>query len=444
MASNIFLISSGANYYLSGLGTPYTGTGAPWTAQATSPYQIAMNDVGGRWTPQAAPVRNGDDVAESLTIQAYATGHDRRVFLKQQLSKILNTAQFSGPCILAVQPDGSTNIAYAEIYSADCQEDERFINDEVGSNLIRIKVTWRRSAFFGTLATGESVFSSRTFTNTGTGSNNNTQAFPAAPSGDLIYDGQPMNLFITPVSSGIAAKFFLASVLSRTYDTSMAGAYSTASMSGLDVATDTIDISSVITNHALKPRILIRYSASHPKLETRIVLDVAGVVFYTSPWIAPGSLSAIVDYGSWPIDIFRAIAQMTSAQMLMTLWFRSTDGTSVSGTVSYHEVLLYYDFAHVLYPAGATLTTQKLVMSQYTEQSGRPCLPLPTPTAIDQITASGNIDEIRVIRGTPPRLWDGASLYLAWHRADASHNTTDTVSVTARQAALWRSLRGAD
>jgi hypothetical protein len=144
MAINIWLISGGANYHLAGgsaLQTPYSGSGTPWTAQTTSPYELSLNDATGNiWVPLAAPAqaiygggppfrigqslvtKSWANVTETVGVQLRATTHNNAVFLLRQLRQILNTALYSVPCVLAVQPDGSTNIAYYEIYNADIQE----------------------------------------------------------------------------------------------------------------------------------------------------------------------------------------------------------------------------------------------------------------------------------------------------------------------------------
>src|SRR5262249_27246940 len=137
-------------------------------------------------------------------------------------------------CTLIVTPQGATNIMYAEIYSATVQEDVTWLNPTGGFGEFHATITWTRSPFFGMVSAGETLLNGVTFTNTGTGVNNNTQAF-ATGSGDLIYEGQPLNIF-TNVYSQTAARFYLGSVKSRTYDTTSAGAYSTTSTTGVNVA----------------------------------------------------------------------------------------------------------------------------------------------------------------------------------------------------------------
>ena len=219
--SNIWIISGGTDYYLSGTGkdlNAYTGSGTPWTARATTPYSLSINESTPTWTPTAAPsapvLRGGpplsglsgsrlldrgfDSVQEPVGIQCYGTTHDNAVALVQQLRKILNAVDGQPP-ILAVQPDSSTNIAYYQIFYADVQETPAFIGEEASNTTkeARCTVTWLRTPFGGLLSAGEASLSSGTMTNTGTGGSANLRALSTGLSGDLINEGQPMNTRVT-------------------------------------------------------------------------------------------------------------------------------------------------------------------------------------------------------------------------------------------------------
>lgn len=464
MASEIRLIADNVDYFLSGSGAVYTGTGTPWTTQATTPYEIAMNEIGGRWTPQVAeaqevygggpPFRIGQSlitrswglVSETIPIQIRADTHDNAVFLKQQLAKILNLARFREPCILAVRPTNTTNTIYYEILSADVQEGPEFINEEAGRGLLRLQVRWRRTPVGGLLSSGESVFLFSTFTNTTTSPNGNTQAYPANPSGELIYEGQPMNLELIPGTPGIATKLYIASVLSVAYSTNLAGTYSTSDTNGTSVASTIVTFPGYLTNRGVRLRVLIRFGTRTSNLEMRIAMIVGGTELYRSPWIGAGSfpsLPTILDFGGFSPQVMRWIRQQPSASCSLVVSFRSTDGANASGTISYHELLLYYDFATIDITGTSVTSTKKLVLTSYQEVSGRPCLPQEVPTAVDVVQADNALDRVRPIRGRLPRLYAGASLYLAWDGGNG-HVTTDTLAVLANHAPLWTSFRGLD
>jgi hypothetical protein len=478
MANQSRLISGGVNYYIEG-GGKYTGSGTPWTVVGTSPYAIAMNDTAGTsYTPMAAtrqevygggpPFRNGQtliydsygNVTETVTIQCRANSHDNAVALLQQLRKILNTALFSTPCQLAYQPNGATNAAYFEIYGADVQEDQRFVNSEAvagasGNALVRAVVTWRRSPFSALISTGETVLSTLTFTNTGTGANNNTQAFSTA-SGELISEGQPLNISIKPAVVAVTSvrRTYLGSVLSRTYSTTGAGAQSTSSTSANSLVTlATWVVTSKITNTGIKPRVVLRFSTAptaNMLLRLGIFTSSSGYDAYYTPWVSAtepvlGDQHKLVDMGTFPLDAIRRNGVITTPTIhSIVLQGRSTDGLSASLTLGYSEYIWYYDWCRIDTPSFFdTDGTQTLYVDQFPEATGVPCLPWDGGQAF---AASGTSEFLTMgdVRGRLPRYFSGASLYVGWVNNSGGHTTTHTATVSARVAPLWATLRGGD
>lgn len=477
MADQSRLISGGTTYYLEG-GGKYTGSGTPWTAVGTSPYQIAMNDTAGtNYTPLsptrqevyggAPPFRDGQtliydsygNVIETLTIQCRASTPDNAVTLLQQLRRILNTALFSAPCQLAFQPNGHTNAVYFNIYGADVQEDPRFVNDEAdaanaGNALIRAVVTWRRVPHGTLITAGETVLSALTFTNTGTGSNNNTQAFSAA-SGDLISEGQPLNVSIKPASAGNSVRrILIGSVLNRTYSTTGAGAGSNSSTT-IPATFNTLanwTLTDKLTNAGIKPRVVLRFStAPSTNCLLRLAINYAGSTantFYT-PWVSAleplqNERHKLVDMGTFPIDIVRRNGVLTTPAAGLVLQGLSTDGISATATLGYSEYIWYYDWARIdtLFSFNADGTDQ-MNIDQFPEATGVPTTPWPNPAAIVSQSASSAV-EIGDVRGRLPRHFSGASLYLGWINTSGGHTTSDTATVSARVAPQWLSLRGSD
>lgn len=460
MANNVRLIYDGTNYYISGGGssqTAYTGSGTPWTSQSTTPYEIAMNDVmGERYTPQApeplavygggAPFSIGQhlaykgygNVTETIPIQMVATSHDSAVFLLQQLRRILSTALFSVPCILAVQPNGATNIVYYNIYHATVQEDPRFLNEEAGLNRIRALITWTRSAFGGLATTAETVLSSASYGNTGTGSPDNVVAYSTG-SGDLIYEGQPLNL---QIAASDISKLYLSSIYERTYTTTGTSTPSTSSTTFVDGASITsIDVANAMTRRGLKCRILMQLTSPASNVEVRIVVRIGGSIqtgtLYTSGAIAPGTTTPqIVDFGGFSLDAIRD-TNTANAQIDVKLQIRSTNGSSASVTLTFTEILLYYNF----FVVSTTDATDTKVVT-FVERAGMACLPLATPTAFRWSTASSIASDLYTFRGTPPRYYSGASLWAAKVRAAGTRVTGDTFTITATHAPLYHTLRG--
>jgi len=477
MANQSRLISGGTNYYIEG-GGEYTGSGTPWTSSTGSPYEIAMNTVSGStWTPQAAvrqevygggpPFRNGStliydsygNVTETVTIQCRATSHDNAVFLLQQLRRILNTALFSTPCILAVQPDGASNAVYFDIYGADVQEDPRFLNEEAGvvaagHALLRAVVTWRRSTHGGVLSSGETVLNAASFVNTGTGSPDNIVAYSAG-SGDLISEGQPLNIKFVPTFGGatVVARMFLASISDRLYTTT--GAVSTSTSltgNGTSFATpfDTQSLTSILPTH-IKPRILVRLasSGSNLQLSYRVFLgDGDDDSIFWSPWVSPsGTGATLVDLGPFPVNVFRRSLAMTTPKIYILLYIRSTNGSSAAVNLTYTELLSCYDFARIDSNSFTVNgSTDYVLVDAFAEQTGFACLPFDSPRVIGVRTAvSGSPSAVLPHRGTLPRYFDAASLYAAWLSSTSyTHTTTAAAAITATHAPLWTTLRGSD
>lgn len=468
MPNNIYLISAGVNYYISGGGSSqisYAGSATPWTVQTTTPYELAMNDVAGAsYTPQAAvreevygggpPFRDGEtliydsygNVTETLTIQCRATSHDNAVFLLQQLRKILNTALFSTPCILAFQPTGATNVVYFEIYGADVQETASFVNEEAGvvaagQALVRAVVTWRRSPHGGLLSAGETLINAVTFNNTGTGSPDNVEAY-AAGAGEMIYEGSPLNIKFTP-GSGSPSRVLLSSILSRTYSIASAGSSTTSSATfqSLGAATSGISVASLLTNAALKARVLGRFSALSTNAELRLLYGIgANEQRYTRPVVPNLGIASIVDFGKLTVSP-RLLASVSTGDTLgIQPQVRSTSGTAVAVTLTYLEILLYYDFCLV---SGAldTVGSEYLYLDSYVEKTGYPALPR-SPIRAWSYDGSNLLKGPLEIRGTPPRYFSGASLYAAWYSLLSAHSTAATAVVTAKHAPLYKTLRG--
>jgi hypothetical protein len=479
--------ATGTKYYLNGNGTKYTGSGTPWTARSTSPYKMAMNEKGGRYTPQIAqalkqygggpPFRAGQtlayksypNVTEPIGLQLYASNVDNALILKQQIDRILNAA--SGmPCIWAVLPNGSSSPAYFEIYSADIPETPDFINDEayIGSlSVLRANVTWDRSPFAGMLSAGETAVASATVNNTGTGSPDDDLPLAANLSGDLLAEGQPMNVVFTPTTASREVHVvYLATNFNRAYTTTGATTATTNLAGGIPINSSAIpfDASAAITRKGLSPRCLVQFTALSVAAEVRLrVAYKGGLEFFTGQWTKPavvllgsGSMSnVVVDLGTWPMPSGRRANGLAALNFDLYLDVRSTDGSSVTATFSFSELLLYYTFCRIktLYQTLASQddlpNTSYLYVDCFQEQTGYPCLPHPNPMAW-RVDTSGTVFRMPyTIIGTPPRSFAGASLYACWMSAanaltQPTRATADAATLAARHAPLWRSFRGSD
>lgn len=473
MASNIYLVPGigGETVYLTGVGGAnggYTGSGTPWQLQTTSPYQIGMSDIDGRWTPQAPqanlvfgggpPFRSGQalhfknfpNVTETVTIQGYASSYDNAVALRRLLYQVLNTRVRGVPTLLAVQPNGSTNTAYAEIYSADIQESERFLNDEarLPTKLIRLLVTWVRSPWFGrgpSDGDGGAIVNGATVNNTGTGTPDNLETFSTV-TGELNYEGQPAHIQIAPGQVGPYTIFYVAVVHRRTYDTTGAGALSTSSTTGTQTALGSLTVADPMSIEGLKIRVLFRFTNNTSNVQVRVEMraNTSGTTLYTGPWITPTSGSAtLYDMGEVPIDAIKQAWGGAAANGQFYIGYRSTNGASATTTLGYTEVLSYYTFARVdasgVTSSGANAKLR--LIGYHIDGTNRAFLPLNTPTAV--ITSSSTtVYDVCTLRGSYPLAIEGGKLYVAWMKAGNVHATTDTATVSVNYAPLWLTLRG--
>lgn len=470
MADTITIVSLGTTIHLAGSGQAYDGIGTPWTAQSTSPYEIAANDVTGqRWTLQAAKAqavygggtafRYGqalryigyENVVETIPIQMRGTTNANAVALLEQLRRHLNTTLYSGPCYLAVDLDALSNTVFADIYHADVQETPHFLNDERGLGIIRAVITWTRTPFF-TPATKTTIFNATTFSNTlGSGTPNNQSLGTIV--GDLRYIGQPMRVYLTGggLSSvnSVYRKIFMA-VNAELTKAITSDAISTTSTTGVDVTTENILIN---TNAGVKIRVLARVASITSNLELRIrVYHTGEVPIYTSRWIGRSSCgnsaNSFLDFGGFqlPWGVKQYNASLPGSAIHIAVSARSTNGSTATGTLDFLEVVSYYTYCTLEYDTqGLTrlVTGSTKAFSTVEIEAGSGMVrTMAPPLALWVSTLDGQIQESLILRGQAPKAIQGAKLYLSWVAGTNGHDTADSISVTAEYAPLYHTLRG--
>jgi hypothetical protein len=465
MASSIYITdASGTNYHLAGSGTSYTGTGTPWTAQATSPYQLAMNDVTGpSYTPQAAapleifnggpPFRVGADlnfrgygnVTETFGLQMYASSHNNAVALLRTLRRALSTTLASNPPILVVQPDGATNAIYYEVYGAHIQELPAFINEEAGvgtTKILRALITWTRSPLGGGLSAGETLINGATVTNTGTGTPDNLESLGTSGTGEFVYEGGPLNVTLAGAASADSCDLILATCAGRTY-INRSDSLITSSTVGVSAATLTsaITAANFVANRHLKLRILARVTGASSNLQ--LVVRLSATAPYDSPWItvAPlgGSGNALLDFGGVALPAHYRTLHTGAAQIDVSVRARSTTGAATTGTLDYVELIPYYTWGIAKGLAGSS-GDDDIAVETFVQRSGAPALPIPARASSAD---SGTFTYIRSFIGRAPVYISGASLYVAWRdRSTNAHDATDTATLTVTHAPLFHTLRG--
>ena len=489
MASSIFLATSHAGssdqIFLNGPGgQPYTGSGTPWTVQGTSPYRLAMNDATGpRWTLAAAdsgmvfgggaPFMLGGaaplytatgDVTETIPLQVYANTLDRAIFLVRQLQYILaGIGDATWSVLLGMKPDTTTNTAYFEIKAGFVQETPHFINDELGRKCIRANMTIVRAPYAlpSSLTT---LINNAVFTNVGTGANNNTQSLGintfsgTTTDGDRTLSGQPMNLKLANGTTSAAYRIWLATVLERVYTSvNVAKTTSTAADWALSAANVTLS-GSLYYRTGIKGRLLARFKTltnlSKMVFEATIYDNsgsTAGMQLLPTKQLmypdGPSATAVFIDFGWFDLSLLRRNQLGTTAPKI-SVNFRllSSDGTSVTATLDYFEVLEYWDFCRID-PASSGIFTVSSSFTMYVEtvQNLNQTAYIPTRPPLAYFTAAANDQPVdpRLVRGRLPRARQGGSLYVAWVDSSYSHDSTNTIRITVQNAPQFATYRGA-
>lgn len=416
--------------------------GADWTIQPNG------------YTPKAAipkvlysgsmPVAQSyENVEEPFDLLIMGATSDETVLNKRTLELALTTAMYSQPAILKIRARDQTQTGYAEIYSVRMQEGPEFIGRETGAKIMRLTGSWVRSPFFsaGALTT---PLSGITVTNTGTGGNNNTRSLGSL-TGDLLQEGQPLNISLSGGSGGFRF-MYLASVYQRVYSTSPAGSDSTTSTSGIAAWTDsTATITDPArTRNGLRLRVLVRATTLSQAAEVRMsLLGSTSQQLWVGPWVpAPNPVGS----GPWqldvtpqgvPMDVIRKVA-VTNGDLTVGLALRSADGTNVTLVTHSVQYLLYYTFCRV-----AALTDVATGDTLYIEQASdlNGGIWLPNQGSAYAI-ASGVITDVADVRGELPRAYTGASLWMMWLTSSFAHVNTATSTVTATHLPLFRTMRG--
>lgn len=446
---------------LSGSGTPYSGSGTPWTSQATSPYQLSMNEVtGGIWTPTAPdtalvlsgtpPFSDGAElvyrgyanVEETIGIQMAATSYNHAVDLLNRLRRVLSPGLLTEPPVLSVQFNGATNTVVYPIVSARVQESPSFVNQEAGvtTRVIRAILTIVRRPFG---ASGETTVNSvASMNNSGTTSPTNLLAFGAGI-GDTVSEGAPLNLNIT---TGTAmTRMYLGSCKSRDYSTTGAATYTTSSTSGV-VSSNVVSttLSSFAANYpaGLRLRFLVHASvAANAQFRLEVGLSASsGLPLYVSPWISStGAVAQLIDCGGFALAAIRANPALGGSYApSVSIRYRSTNGASASVVVTSWQFLYYYDWMVINPDYTNGISASQVVVDCYDYITPYPARAPRVYSAVTSV-ASNILDA----RGTAPRYYAGASLFCAYLTGTTGlYTPANTSQVTAYQLNQYQTLRG--
>jgi len=383
-----------------------------------------------------------DNVRQSIPITVVGTDADNAAQLLQLLKLALMAASYSTPCIWRMRAGQATNDIYAEIYEASVQEkaDLNEIGPAEGGYQLEAEIEIVRSPFFGadTLMT---LIDAQTFTNTSSG---NVISLGDV-FGDLAYEGQPLNIQINKPTSQSAASVILATVhqrLSATVNEAKTNASTTTPTAY--TLTSSLDASALRERDALETRIIARFKTltAPSKAKVRATIQTAGGgTLWVGKWVrlSTNTTAQLADLGGAPLDAVKIpLASTINLKILVELL--SSDGTSVTATLDYVELLLMYDLC-VVELTGGLAAGQHYELLGASNRGGGGYQPM-IPEGSLSVDASLNPIAPARIRGSLVRGFSGASLYVAWYDSGRAHTDTDTAAVTVKMAPLWRTLRG--
>jgi hypothetical protein len=453
-------LTIGGIHLINSTGAPVAGGTA--TAAATTPFALR-----GDWNPTTAeqqlimsggppfslgarPLYYGyDNVIERIPLNVTGSTHENAVTKLQELKLAVLTALYSTNALLTYQPTSSSSTAYAEVLAASVQELPNAGLDPVEGGVdIDFDLIVTRAPFpsAGSLTTLQSAI---TVTNAGTGANNNTRTL-GSPTGDLIYEGSPLNVKLVPNASSGGRYYYLATVYQRVYNAGVSGTTTTSSTSGAAAFNDS---TATITNPArtrngLRLRLMLRCTSISAKaqVQAQLVANNSSQTLWKGPWVSGNLAGAatLIDATPFgvPLDLIRR-SELENGDVNVGLLVRSTDGTSVSLNLHSAEYLLYYTFCRI--DATTDLGTGAFMQIEAAHNLGGFYVPHVQPSAYIGFDDSGTdvLDDIADVRGTLPRAISGASLYFAWLGSTYLLDATDTAVVTTKHLPLYRTLRGA-
>jgi len=464
MASDYRIISGGTTIYLNNSnGVPTSGGAA--TAVGTTPWMLRSPE----WTLHASvpetlftggpPFRNGSSpvsaaspvVTETIPLILNGGNHDTLVARLQQLRQLANTALTFAPAVLYAQPSGATSPVYFEILAASAQERAADSGESPGegATLIHVDLTITRSVHGGA-ASLANLFTNSTFTNNGSGNLTSLGAL----TGDLVNEGQPLNLKIDgpAASTTNVDTLWIAAAHSRvkTTHTTTVGTTTTSTFAH---STTAINATPLLTNAGVNLAVFVRFSSVTAGNKALFALQLAlhdsgKNVAPITPWmpmpVTSGTTMMLA--GVFPLSGQR-IPIASALSLDVYFWVKSIDGTSVGYTVDYSESVFAYTVA-VIPKNGLSAHTygnggDLLYITEAQNLNGSAWLPLTPPSVYVAALAGVNPSFVLAARGQLPLAFSGASLWAAWIGASGSHTTTDTLRITANHAPLYQSLRGA-
>jgi hypothetical protein len=437
--------------YLNGsANVSWTGSGTPWDTSATTPFEIANNDVTGERYVLRAPVHTpiqtgGAQFSPWLTtlattignrtitipLQARASTDANLTTLVSILRRYLFDMTHRLGLTLSVTYGSQTVLARVE--SGTFQETDRFWNDEDGRGAVRGVLTLE--CRIGTASAGVTLGTATTITNAVA----NTSLM-ASLIGDWRYVGQPLELWMDGGDIGTTGTKLVYCAITNSAQrnsSSFAESLATSSTTGA-TATGTQTITLPL-RRATTIRALCYITSPSSNLEVRAVIRYdtsAGQAIYTGPWVAPGTSNMISDLG-----FVKPAYLDTGVSLLLQLQYRSTTGGATSGSLIYLYLLDYFTFCTVTPPA-STGSSENIFIASASPgiDAASPNLfnSMPHPGAAT-VESGGVIRQHCAVAGQYPVAIRGAGIWLAWVDGGV-FSVNDTISLDSKYIPLYETI----
>lgn len=449
--------------YLNNLAGVVTPGGDP-TVGALSPFNINSGWAVATVEPSSAFASSGPlSAAARLAYSAYpltteeeipigveGTSHNNAQRLLGLLRSQLRRPGKRGPIVWRVRPEGALFDAYTEVYGG-------IVVDEPGSGGIdtahtggyRLEAAIRltRAAFWASDTVETAIAAATSVANRPSGSPNNVTAYASLSQGELLDEGQPLNVTVAKPTSMSAATLYLATVESRSSQAIANTKTALTSTTGSAFTAGTaIDVSALRAKAGLFVYGFARLtSITNPtKIKLQLTFQSpAGSTLWAGAWVPIGSntTAQLVDLLGTSLDAAR-LPGSGATQAVPVVNIKSTDGTAVTATLDTLDILLAYTVGSIDGGAGLSAGQSYQIYSAQNFAGGG-WLPLPAPIASVVDSSTGANIRRCVTRGEMPLALSGASLWLAWVDSGGAHTATDTTTISAQSAPLWHTLRGA-
>lgn len=437
-------------------GDPTVGSLTPFAIKSGwTPQAVALDIVfaGSGLLSAAARLASSSyalTIDETIPIGIVGTSHNNAQRLLGLLRAQLRRASLRGPIVWRIRPEAALYDAYTEVYGGIVFDDPGsggIDTAHTGGYHIEATIKVVRAAFWASDTLETAIATATSVANRPSGTPNNVAAYATLSQGELLDEGQPLNLMVAKPASQAAALLYMATIESRSAH-SIANTKSgvTSTTGTAFTAGSTIDVSALRTKPGLCVYGFARLTTlTNPgKIKLQLTFQSpAGATLWAGPWVPIGTntTAQLIDLTGTGLESAR-LPGSGATQAVPVVNIKSTDGTAVTATLDTLDILLAYTLGSIDGGAGLSAgQSYQLYSAQNNEGGG--WLPLPAPIASVVDSATGAHIRRCVARGEMPVALTGARLWLGWVDSGSAHTASDTTTISAQQVPLWHTLRGA-